>query len=147
MFSTLEDPWRESTTASDYHPRQSTAEQVIYVSNGFHCSDLITDNNVDPTVGDVQNLGIAYLGSWIQEWRQLHPDVPSISNFSVANPNTLPKPPAFKPTQIPQSIINAPPAPLPADIDPATPSPIGASSAPKARVIPNAWAKSFGGIA
>jgi len=139
------DPWRESTTSSDYHPRQSTSEQVIYVSNGFHCSDLNIPNNVDPTVKAVQGLGVAYLGKWIQEWRQAHPGVPSISNFSTPDPNTLPKPPVFKPTPIPQRIINAPPPPLPPSLNPSTPStPSQHGTAPRAAVIPNAWAKSFG---
>lgn len=141
---TLEDPWRECTTSSDYHPRQSTADQPIFTSNGFHCSDLNIPNNVDPTVKAVQDLGIAYLGKWIQDWRQQHPGVPSASNFSTPDPNTLPKPPVFKPTHIPQSIISAPPPRLPSSINPSAPGRNGPANGPKAHVTPNAWAKSFG---
>ncbi|CAE6513024.1 unnamed protein product, partial [Rhizoctonia solani] len=68
------DPWREATVSSDFHPRQSTELQPIAVSDGFHCSDLITlFGAADKTVYDVQQLAIAYFTKWIKEWQDKNP--------------------------------------------------------------------------
>lgn len=62
------DPWREATVSSDFHTRQSTAWQPIAVGDGWHCSDLLANSSVDPTVAKVQNSALAYLGKWHAEW-------------------------------------------------------------------------------
>ncbi len=79
----LGDPWRDVTVSSDFHFRKSTARQPIYISEGYHSNDMRTPNGVaNPSVKAVQNLAIAHMGLWVQEWRALHPGVPDISNFT-----------------------------------------------------------------
>jgi len=43
--------------------------QPIYLSDGFHCSDLQTANGVvDPTVANVQSAALAYMKMWLVDW-------------------------------------------------------------------------------
>ena len=138
------DPWREATVASDYHFRQSTENQPIFVSDGFHCSDLLTEWTVDPTVADVAALGVAYLGRWQDEWRQAHPHVSSASAFSTPNPDTLTKPPPFIPFPIPPSVVNAQPAPLPKSVTQnSTAKPATSHRPSKHHAFANAWDRKF----
>lgn len=45
----------------------STSSQPIAISDGFHCSDLITDNGaVDSTVLAVQKQGLATIKNWLR---------------------------------------------------------------------------------
>ena len=61
------DPWREATVSADGHVLASTAQQPIAEGNGFHCSDLISDNGaVDSTVLAVQKQGLATIGGWLK---------------------------------------------------------------------------------
>jgi len=139
------DPWREATVSSDYHVRQSTETQPIFVSDGFHCSDLITSFDVDQSVADVAALGVAYLGRWQQEWRQAHPQASSASAFNTPNPDTLPKPPPFTPLPIPQSVVNAPAPPLPASVTQnSTAKPATSQRLSKNHPFANAWDRNFG---
>ncbi|TDL23893.1 hypothetical protein BD410DRAFT_720031 [Rickenella mellea] len=62
------DPWRDATVSSDFHMRQSTSSQPIAVSDGFHCSDLLTNNNVDSSVDAVQKQGLAAMKTWLAQW-------------------------------------------------------------------------------
>ena len=48
--------------------RQSTDTQPIAISDGFHCSDLRTNNAIDPTVKAVQDLANQYFTKWHGEW-------------------------------------------------------------------------------
>jgi hypothetical protein len=65
----LEDPWREATVSSDYHPRSSTQNQPIHVlESGFHCSDLITRFNIAPDIKAVQDDAVATFSQWISEF-------------------------------------------------------------------------------
>jgi len=138
------DPWREATVASDYHFRQSTETQPIFVSDGFHCSDLLTEWTVDQTVADVAALGVAYLGRWQEEWRQANPHVSSASAFSTPNPDTLPKPPPFTPFPIPPSVVNAQPAPLPKSVTQnSTAKPASSQRPSKQHSFANAWDRKF----
>ena len=63
------DPWREATKAADGTHFPSTSEQPLAISDGFHCSDLITQNAVvDNTVLSVQKQALQSMKSWIAEW-------------------------------------------------------------------------------
>ena len=60
--------------SSDFYPRESTELQPIAVSDGFHCSDLITRYAAaDKTVYNVQQLAISYFTKWIKEWQDKNP--------------------------------------------------------------------------
>jgi len=65
----LRDPWREATVSADGVDRASTATQPIAIGDGFHTSDLLTDNGlVDPTVLAVQKQGLSFMKTWLAEW-------------------------------------------------------------------------------
>jgi hypothetical protein len=87
------------TVNSDFHNRQSTDLQPIAVSDGFHCSDLLTRlGAVDPTVLSVQKLAVAYMTKWIKEWQVNHPDaLKGGSGVTVIDPATVQGPPTFTP--------------------------------------------------
>ncbi|KAI0262958.1 serine carboxypeptidase S28-domain-containing protein [Gloeopeniophorella convolvens] len=63
------DPWNYATLSAPGSGAHSTAQQPIVASDAFHCSDLITANNVDPTVLNVQKQGLKYIGEWLAEWK------------------------------------------------------------------------------
>ena len=47
----------------------SSSQQVIAVSDGFHCSDLLTRNaQVDETVAAVQTQALASMKEWLAGW-------------------------------------------------------------------------------
>ncbi|KAJ3558315.1 hypothetical protein NM688_g1003 [Phlebia brevispora] len=61
------DPWRDATVSADGITIESTSSQMIGLSDGFHCSDLITANGgADSTILAVQQQGLAALNSWLQ---------------------------------------------------------------------------------
>ena len=63
------DPWREATKATETMTFFSTPEEPLAISDGFHCSDLITQNAVvDNTVLSVQKQALQSMKSWIAEW-------------------------------------------------------------------------------
>lgn len=67
---TIGDPWREATVSADGTHFPSTSWQPIAVGDGFHCSDLLTDNaDVDETVLAVQQQGLAAMKEWLAEWQ------------------------------------------------------------------------------
>ena len=62
-----DDPWRDATVSADGLSVASTSTQPIGVSDGFHCSDMITQNGrVDSTVLAVQQQGLAAIKGWLQ---------------------------------------------------------------------------------
>ncbi|RPD60565.1 peptidase S28 [Lentinus tigrinus ALCF2SS1-7] len=63
------DPWKEATLAADGTNFQSTPDQPLTLSNGYHCSDLSAQNAVDPSVLEVQQQGIKYIAGWLAEWK------------------------------------------------------------------------------
>ena len=64
------DPWREATKAASGTHFPSTPDQPLALSDGFHCSDLITENGVvDSTVLAVQQAGLKYIAGWLAEWK------------------------------------------------------------------------------
>ena len=65
----LRDPWREATVSADGLFKPSTPSMPIYEGDGFHCSDLITQNGIDdPTIATVQYAGLTYMHEWLAEW-------------------------------------------------------------------------------
>ncbi|EGN95063.1 hypothetical protein SERLA73DRAFT_187354 [Serpula lacrymans var. lacrymans S7.3] len=66
----LRDPWREATVSADGLNKPSTDTQPIYEGDGFHCSDLITENGVvDDTIAKVQTAGLSYMKTWLSQWK------------------------------------------------------------------------------
>ena len=62
------DPWRDATVSSDFHTRQSTDLQPIALSDGFHCSDLISASGVDPTILAIQQEALSKIKEWLSAW-------------------------------------------------------------------------------
>ncbi|QRV75298.1 Serine carboxypeptidase S28 [Ceratobasidium sp. AG-Ba] len=110
------DPWREATLNSDFYNRQSTDLQPIAVSDGFHCSDLLTRfGTADPTVLSVQKLALAYMTKWVKEWQVQHPEaLKGGAGVTVIDPATVQAPPAFAPAASPPS--NPPAISVPANV-------------------------------
>ncbi|KAG1817240.1 serine carboxypeptidase S28-domain-containing protein [Suillus subaureus] len=51
----LRDPWRDATVSADGLNKSNTLSMPIYEGDGFHCSDMITENGiVDSTIAAVQ---------------------------------------------------------------------------------------------
>ena len=47
----------------------STVSQPIFVSDGFHASDLIVDfGEADPSVGAVQQHALEIFSGWLSDW-------------------------------------------------------------------------------
>ncbi|KAG2039995.1 serine carboxypeptidase S28-domain-containing protein [Suillus americanus] len=64
------DPWRGGTVSADGLNKPNTTSMPIYMSNGFHTSDMIIDNGVmDPTIAVVQEAGLMYMKKWLAEWK------------------------------------------------------------------------------
>jgi hypothetical protein len=134
-----QDPWKEATLSSDFHPRKSTDRQPIVVSNGFHCSDLGVRNSVDPTIKQVQDLAVSYFGKWMQEYYAAHPNTPNpnANSTTPAPPSTIPQGPT---STIPDSIIGARPSAVPGNVtEPMTPPQTGAIPPNAKHLVPNAW--------
>lgn len=69
------DPWREATKSADGTNFTSTSWEPIAIGDGFHCSDLLTENAlVDETVAAVQTEGLASMKEWLAGWE------PSVSS-------------------------------------------------------------------
>ncbi|KAG2129726.1 uncharacterized protein EDB93DRAFT_1256142 [Suillus bovinus] len=65
----LRDPWRETTVSADGLDKPNIPSMPIYEGDGFHCSDMITQNGIaDPTVAAVQEAGLNYMKEWLAEW-------------------------------------------------------------------------------
>ncbi|KAG2355878.1 serine carboxypeptidase S28-domain-containing protein [Suillus spraguei] len=66
----LRDPWRGGTVSADGLNKPNTTSMPIYMSDGFHTSDMLTDNGVvDPTIAVVQAAGLMYMKEWLAEWK------------------------------------------------------------------------------
>ncbi|KAH7916580.1 peptidase S28 [Hygrophoropsis aurantiaca] len=70
FFATgVRDHWRDATLIADGLHKPNTTSQPIYRGNGFHCSDLDTENGLaDPTVLQVQKAGLAYMKTWLAQF-------------------------------------------------------------------------------
>ncbi|KAH9833657.1 peptidase S28 [Rhodofomes roseus] len=63
------DPWREATKSADGTNFESTSWQPIAEGDGYHCSDLLTENAlVDETVAEVQEQALASMKEWLAGW-------------------------------------------------------------------------------
>jgi hypothetical protein len=64
-----DDPWREASVSSDFHPKESTSRQPIYVlESGFHCSDLNVNHHSPPDIKEVQAIAVETFTQWISEF-------------------------------------------------------------------------------
>ena len=64
------DPWRDATKSAEGTNFASTAGQPIAISDGFHCSDLLTAQaEADATVKAVQQQGLEAMVGWLAEWK------------------------------------------------------------------------------
>ena len=133
------DPWREVTVSSDFHPRQSTERQPIFVAEGgFHCSDLLTRYAADASINEAQLKGLAYMAAWLKEFGYA-------AEQSATGATPLPAPPVdFVPSvSIPAQIVNTPTPTVNLSVVnsgvPASPT-SGLKEAGHV-VLPNAWAR------
>ena len=63
------DPWREATVAADNTTNPGSDMQPHLLSDGFHCSDLLTgEGDASAKVKNVQETALQYLAEWIAEW-------------------------------------------------------------------------------
>ncbi|KAJ7596440.1 serine carboxypeptidase S28-domain-containing protein [Mycena floridula] len=64
------DPWRDATISAEGRNTPSTATQPIFLSDGFHCSDLGVKNAlVDPTVANVQTQALKFMAQWVPQYK------------------------------------------------------------------------------
>jgi len=63
-----QDPWREATISAKSQHFVGTPLQPIEVSNGFHCTDMVTRERIDPTVAAVQDKALASFKTWLAAW-------------------------------------------------------------------------------
>ncbi|KAG2127940.1 serine carboxypeptidase S28-domain-containing protein [Suillus bovinus] len=69
----LRDPWRGGTVSADGLNKPNTTRMPIYMSDGFHTSDMVADNGiVDPTIRVVQEAALRYMKEWLAEWTPGH---------------------------------------------------------------------------
>ncbi|KAH8118766.1 serine carboxypeptidase S28-domain-containing protein [Phellopilus nigrolimitatus] len=69
------DPWRDATTSSDSHTRESTGLMPVAESDGFHCTDLISEaGELDDTVRAVQQQALSSLAAWLGAWQPAEQD-------------------------------------------------------------------------
>ena len=60
------DPWRDATVSSDMKDVDDSSLQVVAISDGFHCSDLLTSaGQMDTSVRAVQEQALEMIGSWL----------------------------------------------------------------------------------
>ncbi|KAI0029920.1 peptidase S28 [Vararia minispora EC-137] len=59
------DPWRDATVSADGIAPAHISATHIGVHDGVHVVDLVTANNIDPTVRAVQEQGLALVKGWL----------------------------------------------------------------------------------
>lgn len=85
LIGTAGDPWKDATVSATRHTVQTTPNQPIYISGGFHCSDLKTlAGQVDPTIKKVQVAALGYFKTWLAQWK------PSIQSYTPSNVKASP---------------------------------------------------------
>ncbi|OBZ65442.1 putative serine protease K12H4.7 [Grifola frondosa] len=63
------DPWLEATVgAAGTLAAKTTGLTPHALSDGFHCSDLLTRSNVDPSIKNVQANATMFMVQWIASW-------------------------------------------------------------------------------
>ena len=63
-----QDPWRDATISAETQHFVGTPQEPIKISNGFHCSDLLTSGRIDPTIAAVQDAALASFQTWLSAW-------------------------------------------------------------------------------
>ena len=63
------DPWVEVTHSAAAARIASTATQPIFLTDGFHCSDLIVDNAIDQSINQVFQSAITTFPQWVAEFK------------------------------------------------------------------------------
>ncbi|KAK7014785.1 hypothetical protein VNI00_019258 [Paramarasmius palmivorus] len=64
------DPWLAATLSAPSQNIASTDSRPIAISDGFHCSDMLTSNGiVDPTILDVQQKALASMKVWLPKFK------------------------------------------------------------------------------
>ncbi|KDQ17875.1 hypothetical protein BOTBODRAFT_171584 [Botryobasidium botryosum FD-172 SS1] len=110
-FCPIGDPWHDATVSSDFIVRLSLSQDNLIADfNGHRCTDLVINNNVDPTVAKVQELARAF--------RRVDGRVQIYKTHALPTP--LPQPDPFTPQSISPSVANTPPSIFPASITSAT---------------------------
>jgi hypothetical protein len=105
--------------ATDFVPSallQNPDAPIAVAPNGYHCTDLITRYGaLDAGIKQVQDLGTAWVGTWLRQWHAKNPAAPAGLNTtaSVPDPRSLPKPNPVSRTTVPQAIVDAAPAAAP----------------------------------
>ncbi|KZV68146.1 peptidase S28 [Peniophora sp. CONT] len=64
----IRDVWRDATTSADNVVPPHIPQSHIGLHNGFHTSDLIIANNIDSSVADVQQKGLAFVNEMLASW-------------------------------------------------------------------------------
>ena len=68
-LTTSGDPWREATVSAEGLNKANTSMQPIYMSDGFHTTDLImASGKIDQSVAAVQRAGLEYMKFWVSQW-------------------------------------------------------------------------------
>ncbi|KAG6820692.1 hypothetical protein H0H93_013211 [Arthromyces matolae] len=99
------DPWLEATVSATQHTVQSTPQQPIYISDGFHCSDLTTKAGLaDPTIRAVQDAALGYFRDWLAQWKP-NPQPLSPANSEISPLTTSSKDVVYTNTQIPIGVL------------------------------------------
>ena len=63
------DPWRDVTVSAEGLNKANTSMQPIYMSEGFHATDLIMKyGKLDQSVAAVQRAGLEYMKLWVSQW-------------------------------------------------------------------------------
>ncbi|KAG2138324.1 peptidase S28 [Suillus clintonianus] len=66
----LRDPWRGTTLSADGLRKPNSTGMPIYVGDGFHASDMITESGIDdPSIAIVQEAALMYMKEWLAEWK------------------------------------------------------------------------------
>ncbi|KAF9556830.1 hypothetical protein CPC08DRAFT_74131 [Agrocybe pediades] len=81
----IRDPWKDATVSAAGINVPSTDSQPIGLGDGFHCSDLLTSSNIDPTILAVQNQGLAAMKKFLASWK------PSGKTGRVTTPKATPQ--------------------------------------------------------
>lgn len=63
------DPWRDTTMSAKSQSPHVNALQQVYLTQGFHCSDLTLDTALDPTIVEVQRRTVQAMKIWLRSYR------------------------------------------------------------------------------
>ena len=67
--ATSGDPWLDVTVSAEGLNKSNTSMQPIYMSDGFHATDLIMDSGkIDQSVAAVQRACLEYMKLWVSQW-------------------------------------------------------------------------------